>query len=320
MSNRKWIKLLTVLVIAAVLTIAATQRFDTIIAKKIVVTGSGGFELGDGSGSFDLNGKELTLDADDDSSFTADTDDQLDLELGGQDEFVFTASVFDLGEGTLTRIDLDADGDTSVRSSADDQINLEIGGSDIYSMTATNLHVNGKILDLDADQDTSLTASTDDQIDVELGGTDEFTFTTSALLVGVNDLKVGVGTPSFTQDGSDAYIEGTVEMASDVIVGARSSFSVVFNVPITPTGIYQPLVTDAGGAAEADNSNVAAPTDDTTGKLLILHNIDATDVITIDGTGADVECKADIALGLEDTLTLIWNGDDWNCIANYDNS
>jgi len=57
-----------------------------------------------------------------------------------------------------------------------------------------------------------------------------------------------------------------------------------------------------------------------TGDALILRNANATNVITIDGVGSNVACKANVALGAGDTLTLIWNGADWNCLASYDNS
>lgn len=311
MNSNKLTRLFIVLILASFLIIAATQRFDTIIAKKIVITGSGGLELGDNSGSFDLNGKELTLDADDDSSFTADTDDQLDLELGGQDEYVFTASVLDLGEGTLTRIDLDADGDTSIRSSADDRVDFELGGSDTFSMTSASLFLNGKSVAIDSDQDTTMVASVDDIITYTLGTT------TGRIDVKTGNLKVGNGTPTFTQDGEDTYLEGTVELGTDVVLTQQSIFTVTASSEITPTGFYQQI----GSADLAQTVNdVAAPTDDTVGKLLILHNMNATFPITIDGTGATVECKADVELGPKDTLTLIWNGADWNCLSSYDNS
>lgn len=42
----------------------------------------------------DLNGTELILDADGNSSITADTDDQIDIKIGGADDFKFTANTF----------------------------------------------------------------------------------------------------------------------------------------------------------------------------------------------------------------------------------
>lgn len=388
MKDRKWFKLLVVLLLASILILGAVQKFDTIHAKKIVITGSGGFELGDNSGSFDLNGKELTLDADDDSSITCDTDDQCEWELGGQDEYVFTAAVFDIGEGTLTRIDLDADNDTSLRSSAEDQIDFELGGSDQFVMkippapvtgsqttrlfelaattpiytngtnTLTGLNIDldignatggtntadaigidnitgdaqvtetglsvgtgfdiaidvqGQKIDLDPDNDTSLEASFDDVLTVTLGAA------TGHVDIATGNLKVGNGTPTFTQDGEDFYVEGTTELADDWVVTPQSTFVVVMSLPITPTGYYQPMTTTAP-AQPSLVSPIAAPTDDTIGKLLRLHNIDSTDAITVDGTGTTVECKSDIVMDVQDILDLMWNGDDWVCTSFYDNS
>lgn len=388
MKNQKWFKLLVVLLIASVLIIGAVQKFDTIHAKKIVVTGSGGFELGVNSGAFDLNGKQLKLDSDGDSSITCDTDDQCDWELGGQDEFVFTAAVFDLGEGTLTRIDLDANGDTSFRSSAPDQMDFELGGSDqfvlkippapvtgsqttrLFELAATTpiytngtnvltglnvdlaignatggtnavdaigidaitgdaqitetavsvgtgfdiaLDVQGQPIHLDTANNNSIVSSVDNVITFTLGAG------AGHLDIATGNLKVGDGTPTFTQDGEDAYIEGTTELAGDWVTTPQATFVVIMSEPITPTGYYMPMTTSQP-AQPSLVSNVAAPTDDTTGKRLLLHNIDSTEAITVDGTGVDVECKADIVLDVQDTLELLWNGDDWICISNYDNS
>lgn len=46
------------------------------------------------NGSFDLDGTELILDADADTSITADTDDQIDIKVAGADDFKITANTF----------------------------------------------------------------------------------------------------------------------------------------------------------------------------------------------------------------------------------
>ena len=46
------------------------------------------------------NGKEMTLDADADTSITADTDDQIDIKIGGADDFQFTANTFTAQSGS----------------------------------------------------------------------------------------------------------------------------------------------------------------------------------------------------------------------------
>ena len=149
----------------------------------------------------------------------------------------------------------------------------------------------------------------------------EMTLAAGDLAVTAGNLVVGNGTPTFTQDGEDAYVEGVLEAASDVIMGAQSTISVVFGIPITPTGWYQPIESADFGAGDGQVvTPIAAPSGDTNGTRLLLYNINASQVITIDGTGTTVECKADVILAPTDTLELFWNGDDWKCISNYDNS
>lgn len=50
--------------------------------------------------SLDLDGNELVLDADGDTSITADTDDQIDVRISGADDFVFTANTFTAASGS----------------------------------------------------------------------------------------------------------------------------------------------------------------------------------------------------------------------------
>ena len=48
----------------------------------------------------DINGDELILDADADTSITADTDDQIDIRIAGADDFQFTANTFTVASGS----------------------------------------------------------------------------------------------------------------------------------------------------------------------------------------------------------------------------
>jgi hypothetical protein len=48
----------------------------------------------------DLNGAKLILDADADTSITADTDDQIDIQIAGADDFQFTANKFTVATGS----------------------------------------------------------------------------------------------------------------------------------------------------------------------------------------------------------------------------
>jgi len=56
------------------------------------------------SGAYDLEGAELTLDADNDTSITASTDDQIDIEVAGADDFTITANSFNILSGSALTI------------------------------------------------------------------------------------------------------------------------------------------------------------------------------------------------------------------------
>ena len=71
-------------------------------AKKWTIKSDGKFEAA-GAYTIDMNAGELILDADADTSITADTDDQIDIKISGADDFQFTANTFTVLSGsTLT--------------------------------------------------------------------------------------------------------------------------------------------------------------------------------------------------------------------------
>jgi len=51
-------------------------------------------------GAADMEGRELVLDADGDTTITADTDDQIDIKIAGADDFQFTANTFTAQSGS----------------------------------------------------------------------------------------------------------------------------------------------------------------------------------------------------------------------------
>ena len=52
----------------------------------------------------DLDGNQLILDADQDTTITADTDDQIDIRIAGADDFKFTANTFHALDGSTVLI------------------------------------------------------------------------------------------------------------------------------------------------------------------------------------------------------------------------
>jgi len=79
--------------------------------------------------TLEMNGNALVLDADDDTSIVASTDDQIDITIGGVLIYTITASTFDFNG---KRLDLDADADSSLRETADDVLALELQGFDAF--------------------------------------------------------------------------------------------------------------------------------------------------------------------------------------------
>jgi len=72
-----------------------TVTDDATIGGALTVSG-----LTTASAKLDLNGTELILDADADTSITADTDDQIDIRIAGADDFSFTANTFTAASGS----------------------------------------------------------------------------------------------------------------------------------------------------------------------------------------------------------------------------
>ena len=81
----------------------------------------------------DLAGTKFELDADNDTSITADTDDQIDIEIAGADDFQFTANTFTaLAGSSVTLADGDltvSGGDFNVTLDADDGVNIAKGAA-----------------------------------------------------------------------------------------------------------------------------------------------------------------------------------------------
>ena len=71
--------------------------------NKMVLVPYRGEVLSSGRNNWDVNGSELVLDANGNTSITADTDDQIDIKLSGADDFQFTANSFTaLAGSTIT--------------------------------------------------------------------------------------------------------------------------------------------------------------------------------------------------------------------------
>tara|TARA_Y100001938_G_scaffold42217_1_gene58142 strand:- start:377 stop:1411 length:1035 start_codon:yes stop_codon:yes gene_type:complete len=124
----------------------------------------------------DLNGTELIIDADADTSITADTDDQIDIKIANADDFQITANDFTALSGSVI---------------STNTINETTSGSGVtidgVLIKDTTIDINGTSdgIVLDADADTTISADTDDQVDIKIGGTDRFSIASSGAITTV---------------------------------------------------------------------------------------------------------------------------------------
>ena len=119
-------------------------------------------------GAYDLQGAELTLDANANTSITADTDDQIDFEIAGADDFRMTANTFTALSGSTIA--------TNTIAETTGASGVTIDGV-IIKDTTVDLGGTADALILDANGNTTISSPTDDQIDFEIAGADDFTMT-----------------------------------------------------------------------------------------------------------------------------------------------
>jgi len=138
------------------------------------VTFNGAVTLGSTVSGLDVNGTEIILDADGDTTITADTDDQIDIKIAGADDFQFTANTFTAQSGsTIAAQALTA---TTITATGDISFN---GGDFVFneSGAAKDFRVEGDtkdnllLVDGSADKIGINTSSPDALLDVE-GTTD----------------------------------------------------------------------------------------------------------------------------------------------------
>tara|TARA_B100000902_G_scaffold126693_1_gene126186 strand:- start:345 stop:1511 length:1167 start_codon:yes stop_codon:yes gene_type:complete len=92
--------------------------------------------------NIDVNGTELILDADGDTSITSDTDDQVDIKVGGTDRAVFLANNMHLIGGTVARVQLSSSGSGATPNTGNNNIHIE-GNDDTLVLNSAG---NGNII------------------------------------------------------------------------------------------------------------------------------------------------------------------------------
>jgi len=202
--------------------------------------------------SFDMNGAELILDADADTSITSDTDDQIDIRIAGADDFQFTANTFTAQTGStiaaqaltattgvfssdITGLTINATGDTAADDAA------AIGYTSVEGLILTGQgSTNDVTIKNDADADV---------IEIPTGTVN----VTMAGTLGVIGVVSGAG---FTA-GSAVLAEAELELLDGLTAGtAIASKVVTTDSSIDTTGQRNLTISGELDAATGDFSGV----------------------------------------------------------------
>ena len=224
--------------------------------KLVFVNGTNVIDAGLG-GATDLNGEELILDEDADTSITADTDDQIDIKIAGADDFRFTANTFTALSGSGVVI-------------PDSGLTL---GSTAVTSTAAELNI--------LDGVTSTTA--------ELNILDGVT-STAAELNALDGITAVVGELNALDIGSTAV--GTAIASKAVILDSNKDYTGIRNLTLTGDltvgGDDITMATNTAGhifVADGTNFNPVA-----VGDLSAISTVAADDVLlAVDTSGGGLK-------------------------------
>ncbi len=191
----------------------------------------------------DLNGVELILDLDADTTITADTDDTIDIKIAGSDLYQFTASTFTAPAGAVALTTLDIDGGTDINAAIVDAdlfvVDDGAGGTN-RKVTASRLKTyaqsgltSDSIIDADSNTKIQVEESSDENIirfdtagteRATIGATGKFALTTNGMGI-INNATV---TPSFSlASGENMMLVGPVSFSGTVTVDSGATMTVV---------------------------------------------------------------------------------------------
>ena len=156
-------------------------------------------------GTLDVNGQELILDTDADTTITADTDDQIDIKVAGADDFRITANTFTALSGSGVVI---PEGGLTLGSTAVSSTAAEINYNDI---TTLGTSAASKTLTADANGLTKITGAV---LNVEDTLTDASTITWDVIASPVAKVTLGanrtLAAPSGSTPAAGQFIALTV--------------------------------------------------------------------------------------------------------------
>jgi len=237
----------------------------------------------------DLDGNELILDADADTSITADTDDQIDIRIAGADDFQFTANTFTAQAGStiaaqaLTATTVTASGivktdDTTEATTTTDGSLQTDGGLSVAKDAVfgddVKLLSDSAVLSFGADSDTTLTHT--DGTGLTLNSTNKLLFRDTGLYIN-----------SSTDGQLDLVADTEIQIAAttiDINGAIAMDGAITGATNITLSGELDAATLDISGNADIDGTaNLDAV--DIDGAV----QIDSTVTVGVDDTGHDVK-------------------------------
>jgi len=281
-------------------------------------------------GASDMEGRELVLDADGDTTITADTDDQIDIKIAGADDFQFTANTFTAQSGStiaaqaLTATTITASGivktdDTTEATSTTDGSLQTDGGLSVAKDAVfgddVKLLSDSAVLNFGADSDVSLTHVADTAL--LLNAAMRLQFRDSGLYIGSN----ADGDLDIVSDGT-AVDSINLESAGGITLDAGTAGSgIIYEDDGTEMArihnsssnvILETKVSDADFSIKGNDggSTITALTFDMsdTGKATFSGDVVVTGDITV--SGDDITMGTNTAGNL-----LVADGTNFNSIA-----
>ena len=288
-----------------------------------------------GAGVLDLNGGKLVLDSNANTSIHASTDDQIDFEISGADDFVMIANIFRALSGSVLETDtinettsaagvtIDsvvikdggitlttdltvANGGTGASTFTDGGVLL---GSGTGPITATAVLADGEFIVGDGTTDPVLESGNTARTSLGLGTGDSPTFAGLTLTADLTVANGGTGASTFTDggvllgSGTGAITAMGVLSDSEMIVGDGTTDPVAESGATLRTSIG----VGTGDSPQFTAVNVGAATDTTLARVSAgvlsvegntIYHQSGTDVIVADGgTGASTLTDGGILLG-----------------------
>jgi len=260
------------------------------------------------TGAFDLDGNEFILDADADTSITADTDDQIDIKIAGADDFQFTANTFTAQSGStiaaqaLTATTVTASGiiktdsTTAATSTTDGSLQTDGGlsvAADAVIGDDLKLLSDSAVLSFGADSDTTLTHT--DGTGLTLNSTNKLLFRDTGLYINsstdgqldlVADTEIQIAATTIDINGAIA-MDGAITGATNITLSGEldaATLDISGNADIDGTTNLD--IVDIDGAVQLDATLTIGANDQ--GYDVILYGDTASANLTWDTSADDL--------------------------------